>query len=70
MGECEKGLVTLVEEARRLSPSLLVIDELDALVPHSENAPDMERHVSGLFMYLVDSLLGDADSPVALIGRP
>jgi hypothetical protein len=67
-GECEKGLAALFAEARRLSPSLLVVDEVDALVPRHENAPDMERHVSGLFLHLVDRLLADAQSPVALIG--
>ncbi|KIK70588.1 hypothetical protein GYMLUDRAFT_65810 [Collybiopsis luxurians FD-317 M1] len=70
-GESEKTLRDAFEEAKRLAPSLLFIDEIDAITPKRESAQrEMERRIVAQFLTCMDELSWEKtdNKPVAVIG--
>ncbi|KAF5366946.1 hypothetical protein D9757_010830 [Collybiopsis confluens] len=70
-GESEKTLRDAFEEAKRLAPCLLFIDEIDAITPKRESAQrEMERRIVAQFLTCMDELsLEKTDNkPVVVIG--
>ncbi|KAJ3857299.1 P-loop containing nucleoside triphosphate hydrolase protein [Lentinula lateritia] len=70
-GESEKTLRDAFEEAKRLAPSLLFIDEIDAVTPKRESAQrEMERRIVAQFLTCMDELSWDKTEhkPVIVIG--
>ncbi|KAJ3802262.1 P-loop containing nucleoside triphosphate hydrolase protein [Lentinula aff. detonsa] len=58
-GESERALRDAFTEAKRQSPSILFIDEIDAVTPKRENAQrEMERRIVAQFLTCMDELLG------------
>ncbi|KAJ3731945.1 P-loop containing nucleoside triphosphate hydrolase protein [Lentinula guzmanii] len=58
-GESERALRDAFAEAKRQSPSILFIDEIDAVTPKRENAQrEMERRIVAQFLTCMDELLG------------
>ncbi|KDQ59108.1 hypothetical protein JAAARDRAFT_33836 [Jaapia argillacea MUCL 33604] len=56
-GESEKTLREVFAEAKRLAPSLLFIDEIDAITPKRESAQrEMERRIVAQFLTCMDDL--------------
>ena len=56
-GESEKGLRDLFEEAKQNAPSLIVIDELDALAPRRDKVSgETEHRISPSLLTLIDGL--------------
>ncbi|MCR4424886.1 MAG: AAA family ATPase [Firmicutes bacterium] len=57
-GETEARLRELFDEARRKAPSILFLDELDAIAPkRSEAIGDVEKRVVGQLLALMDGLV-------------
>ncbi|KAJ4002240.1 P-loop containing nucleoside triphosphate hydrolase protein [Lentinula boryana] len=57
-GESERALREAFAEAKRQSPSILFIDEIDAVTPKRENAQrEMERRIVAQFLTCMDELL-------------
>lgn len=57
-GESEARLREIFEEARRRAPSILFIDELDALAPRRSNvAGEVEKRVVGQLLALLDGTI-------------
>ncbi|KAF9074945.1 ribosome biogenesis ATPase RIX7 [Rhodocollybia butyracea] len=71
-GESEKTLRDTFEEAKRLAPCLLFIDEIDAVTPKRESAQrEMERRIVAQFLTCMDadlSLEKTDNKPVVVIG--
>ncbi|KAH9983302.1 P-loop containing nucleoside triphosphate hydrolase protein [Russula vinacea] len=70
-GESEKTLRETFEEAKRVAPSLLFIDEIDAITPKRESAQrEMERRIVAQFLTCMDELSWEKtdDKPVVVIG--
>ncbi|KAJ4485714.1 P-loop containing nucleoside triphosphate hydrolase protein [Lentinula aciculospora] len=70
-GESEKTLRDAFEEAKRLAPSLLFIDEIDAVTPKRESAQrEMERRIVAQFLTCMDELSWEKteNKPVLVIG--
>ncbi|KAJ3879459.1 P-loop containing nucleoside triphosphate hydrolase protein [Lentinula edodes] len=70
-GESEKTLRDAFEEAKRLAPSLLFIDEIDAVTPKRESAQrEMERRIVAQFLTCMDELSWEKTEhkPVIVIG--
>lgn len=59
-GETEQRLRDIFKQAEECAPSIVVIDELDALVPAREDAGEVERRVVATLLTLMDGL-GDKD---------
>ena len=57
-GETEQRLREIFEEAQECAPSIIVIDEVDALVPAREDAGEVERRVVATLLTLMDGLGG------------
>lgn len=57
-GETEQRLREVFEEAQACAPSIIVIDEVDALVPAREDAGEVERRVVATLLTLMDGLGG------------
>lgn len=57
-GETEQRLREVFEEAEECAPSIIVIDEVDALVPAREDAGEVERRVVATLLTLMDGLGG------------
>jgi len=57
-GETEQRLRDVFEEAEDCAPSIIVIDEVDALVPAREDAGEVERRVVATLLTLMDGLGG------------
>ena len=57
-GETEQRLREVFEEAQECAPSIIVIDEVDALVPAREDAGEVERRVVATLLTLMDGLGG------------
>lgn len=54
-GESEKGLRDAFDEAKRIAPCILFIDEIDAITPKRESAQrEMERRIVAQFLTCMD----------------
>lgn len=66
-GETEQRLRDVFKQAEECAPSIVVIDEVDALVPAREDAGEVERRVVATLLTLMDGLgdkdKGDLDAP-------
>lgn len=68
-GESEKGLRDAFDEAKKLAPSILFVDEIDAITPKRESAQrEMERRIVAQFLTCMDDLSSDDNKPVVVIG--
>ncbi|KAI0318605.1 P-loop containing nucleoside triphosphate hydrolase protein [Amylostereum chailletii] len=70
-GESEKTLRETFEEAKRVAPCLLFIDEIDAITPKRESAQrEMERRIVAQFLTCMDELAWEKtnNKPVIVIG--
>ncbi|KAI0246795.1 P-loop containing nucleoside triphosphate hydrolase protein [Lactifluus subvellereus] len=70
-GESEKTLRETFEEAKRVAPCLLFIDEIDAITPKRESAQrEMERRIVAQFLTCMDELSWEKtdNKPVMVIG--
>ncbi|KAG2017507.1 ribosome biogenesis ATPase RIX7 [Coprinopsis cinerea AmutBmut pab1-1] len=70
-GESEKTLRDTFEEAKRVAPCLLFIDEIDAITPKRESAQrEMERRIVAQFLTCMDDMSWDKtdNKPVIVIG--
>ncbi|KAI3613605.1 ribosome biogenesis atpase rix7 [Moniliophthora roreri] len=70
-GESEKGLREAFDEAKRVAPSLLFIDEIDAITGKRESAQrEMERRIVAQFLTCMDdlSLEKTFNKPVIVMG--
>ncbi|KZW03610.1 ribosome biogenesis ATPase RIX7 [Exidia glandulosa HHB12029] len=70
-GESEKTLRDTFEEAKRVAPCLLFIDEIDAITPKRESAQrEMERRIVAQFLTCMDELAWEKtdNKPVIVIG--
>ncbi|GJE85652.1 AAA-domain-containing protein [Phanerochaete sordida] len=70
-GESEKTLRDTFEEAKRIAPCLLFIDEIDAITPKRESAQrEMERRIVAQFLTCMDDMSWDKtdNKPVIVIG--
>ncbi|OCH94848.1 AAA-domain-containing protein [Obba rivulosa] len=67
-GESEKTLRDTFEEAKRVAPCLLFIDEIDAITPKRESAQrEMERRIVAQFLTCMDELSWDKTDNKAII---
>ncbi|KDQ21616.1 hypothetical protein BOTBODRAFT_182905 [Botryobasidium botryosum FD-172 SS1] len=70
-GESEKTLRDTFDEAKRIAPCLLFIDEIDAITPKRESAQrEMERRIVAQFLTCMDDMSWDKtdNKPVIVIG--
>ncbi|KAF8840933.1 ribosome biogenesis ATPase RIX7 [Paxillus ammoniavirescens] len=70
-GESEKTLRDTFEEAKRVAPCLLFIDEIDAITPKRESAQrEMERRIVAQFLTCMDDMSWEKteNRPVIVIG--
>ncbi|THV01438.1 AAA-domain-containing protein [Dendrothele bispora CBS 962.96] len=70
-GESEKTLRDAFEEAKRVAPCILFIDEIDAVTPKRESAQrEMERRIVAQFLTCMDDMSWDKtdNKPVIVIG--
>ncbi|KAL4251341.1 AAA+ ATPase domain-containing protein [Abortiporus biennis] len=70
-GESERTLRDTFDEAKRVAPCLLFIDEIDAITPKRESAQrEMERRIVAQFLTCMDELSWDKtdNKPVIVIG--
>ncbi|HTI13291.1 MAG TPA: CDC48 family AAA ATPase [Dictyobacter sp.] len=66
-GESESRLRSVFQEAQRRSPSIIFIDEIDALAPRrSETGGEVERRIVGQLLALMDGL--ESRGQVMIIG--
>lgn len=62
-GETEQKLRDVFAEAKRRSPAVIVIDEVDALAPNREDSGEVERRVVATLLTLMDGLEDKDDDP-------
>ncbi|KAM0788531.1 hypothetical protein ACM66B_001659 [Microbotryomycetes sp. NB124-2] len=55
-GETESKLREVFQEAKKKSPAVIVIDEVDALAPNREDGGEVERRVVATLLTLMDGL--------------
>ncbi|KAI1792169.1 ribosome biogenesis ATPase RIX7 [Ganoderma leucocontextum] len=70
-GESEKTLRDTFDEAKRVAPCLLFIDEIDAITPKRESAQrEMERRIVAQFLTCMDDMSWEKNDnrPVVVIG--
>ncbi|PPQ76910.1 hypothetical protein CVT26_001227 [Gymnopilus dilepis] len=70
-GESEKTLRDTFEEAKRVAPCLLFIDEIDAITPKRESAQrEMERRIVAQFLTCMDDMSWEKNDnkPIIVIG--
>ncbi|TFK73222.1 AAA-domain-containing protein [Pluteus cervinus] len=70
-GESEKTLRETFDEAKRVAPCLLFIDEIDVITPKRESAQrEMERRIVAQFLTCMDDMSWDKNDnkPVIVIG--
>jgi ribosome biogenesis ATPase len=70
-GESEKTLRDTFEEAKRVAPCLLFIDEIDSITPKRESAQrEMERRIVAQFLTCMDDMSWERteNKPVIVIG--
>lgn len=57
-GESEERIRELFEQAMRLEPCVLFIDEIDAITPNRQNAQkDMEKRIVAQLLSCLDGML-------------
>ncbi|KAI5474649.1 ribosome biogenesis factor recycling AAA family ATPase [Pseudohyphozyma bogoriensis] len=61
-GETESRLRDVFLEAKKKSPAVIVIDEVDALAPNREDAGEVDRRVVATLLMLMDGLDGKVES--------
>ncbi|KAF2861391.1 AAA-domain-containing protein, partial [Piedraia hortae CBS 480.64] len=67
-GESEKALHDRFEEAKRLAPSILFLDEIDAIAPKRESSQSqMEKRIVSQMIRSMDDLNREADKPVIML---
>ncbi|OCF43299.1 ribosome biogenesis ATPase [Kwoniella heveanensis CBS 569] len=67
-GESEKTLRDTFDEAKKLAPCLLFLDEVDAITPKRETAQrEMERRIVAQLLTCMDDL-ASSEEPVVIIG--
>ncbi|WVQ86085.1 hypothetical protein IAT38_008253 [Cryptococcus sp. DSM 104549] len=67
-GESEKTLRDTFDEAKKIAPCLLFLDEVDAITPKRENAQrEMERRIVAQLLTCMDDLAA-SEEPVIIIG--
>ncbi|WWC92358.1 uncharacterized protein L201_007315 [Kwoniella dendrophila CBS 6074] len=67
-GESEKTLRDTFDEAKKLAPCLLFLDEVDAITPKRETAQrEMERRIVAQLLTCMDDL-ATSEEPVVIIG--
>ncbi|TFK22769.1 ribosome biogenesis ATPase RIX7 [Coprinopsis marcescibilis] len=70
-GESEKTLRDTFDEAKRVAPCLLFIDEIDAITPKRESAQrEMERRIVAQFLTCMDDMSWEKNDnkPIIVIG--
>ncbi|KAJ7594078.1 P-loop containing nucleoside triphosphate hydrolase protein [Mycena floridula] len=70
-GESEKTLRDAFDEAKRVAPCLMFIDEIDAITPKRESAQrEMERRIVAQFLTCMDDMSWEKNDnkPVVVIG--
>ena len=70
-GESEKTLRDTFEEAQRVAPCILFIDEIDAITPKRETAQrEMERRIVAQLLTCMDGLAWESNDgkPVIVLG--
>lgn len=70
-GESEKKLREIFEEAKKIAPCILFIDEIDAITPKRETAQrEMERRIVAQLLTCLDSVTMEntGNKPVIIIG--
>ncbi|MGD0551454.1 MAG: AAA family ATPase [Sedimentisphaerales bacterium] len=55
-GDSEEKLRSIFQKARETAPSVILIDELDALVPKRDSSGELERRIVATFLTLMDGL--------------
>ena len=67
-GESEKGIRDRFEEARKQAPSLIFIDEIDAIAPKRESSnSQMEKRIVAQLLVSIDELERDREKPVIVL---
>ncbi|OWZ61259.1 hypothetical protein AYX15_06512 [Cryptococcus neoformans] len=67
-GESEKTLRDTFDEAKKIAPCILFLDEVDAITPKRENAQrEMERRIVAQLLTCMDDLAA-SEEPVIIIG--
>ena len=70
-GESEKALRDHFEEAKKVAPCLIFIDEIDAITPKRESAQrEMEKRIVAQLLTCMDDLRGKAVIVIAATNRP
>lgn len=61
LGETEQALRKIFEDARKYQPSIIFLDEIDAIVPKrdSDDAGEAESRIVSTFLTLMDGMTGD-----------
>jgi transitional endoplasmic reticulum ATPase len=55
-GDSEEKLRNIFQQARESAPSVILVDELDALVPNRNNGGELERRIVATLLTLMDGL--------------
>ncbi|CAK9782935.1 putative peroxisome biosynthesis protein PAS1 [Cutaneotrichosporon oleaginosum] len=68
-GETEERLRGVFDEARRRSPCIIVLDEVDALCPRRDGGEggEVERRVVAMLLTLMDGMTADAGEKVIVV---
>lgn len=68
-GETEERLRSIFEEARKRSPCIIVLDEVDALCPRRDGGEggEVERRVVAMLLTLMDGMTSDAKEHVVVV---
>ncbi|XP_071087410.1 ATPase family gene 2 protein homolog A-like [Haliotis cracherodii] len=68
-GETESKLRNIFKSAQEMAPSIIVIDELDALCPKRDNSnSDLEKRVVASLLTLMDGIDCSSDKMVVVLG--
>ncbi|KAH7100071.1 AAA-domain-containing protein [Auriculariales sp. MPI-PUGE-AT-0066] len=66
-GETEARLREVFAEARTKSPSVIVLDEVDALAPRREDAGEAERRAVAMLLTLMDGMDGKGENAARVV---
>ncbi|QIX02202.1 hypothetical protein AMS68_007719 [Peltaster fructicola] len=67
-GESEKAIRERFDEAKKIAPCLLFIDEIDAIAPKRETSQGgMEKRIVAQLLISMDELEGDPNKPVIVL---
>lgn len=68
-GETEERIRGVFEEARKRSPCIIVLDEVDALCPRRDGGEggEVERRVVAMLLTLMDGMTADPDEKVIVV---